>query len=497
MTAALVPTAPRERSPYRWLAVTMVLTLFAGGRVTVPLLAWLAPIFALRFTRTVRRAWIGYALIGAVAAVSLLVGWRGMIPLAPAAKAMLVVGNAVAAGLPYAVDRALRPRLSGWLATLPFPLATTVIEFANMGSGSPVGSFGSTAYSQAGQVVLLQILSVTGIWGLTFLMAWLAPLANWAWEEDFARPTVRRAGAAFGGVMAAVLIFGGARLALAALAEDDAPGTVRVASFTELSIDFARLMPMLATDRSGFAKETRALHDGYFRRTAAEAGAGAKIVLWPEGAGVGIEEDEPALIAAGKAAAKDGGIYLAIPFFTMYRDRARPPENKLLVFDPAGGLALEHVKYGGNVFEGSKKGDGVLRTVETPYGTLSGVICWDTDFIRTIAQAGRNGTDILLSPAHDWRELDPLHGEMTAFRAIENGITVVRQADLGWSVVTDPYGRTLASMDHFRTTDRTMIAQVPVRGVRTVYAMIGDLFAWLAVAGLALVAAWAWRPGRR
>lgn len=48
-------------------------------------------------------------------------------------------------------------------------------------------------------------------------------------------------------------------------------------------------------------------------------------------------------------------------------------------------------------------------------------------------------------------------------------------------------GRTLSTVDHFLTTaDRAMVVQVPIRGVRTLYSRIGDLFAWIALAGLAL-----------
>jgi apolipoprotein N-acyltransferase len=151
---------------------------------------------------------------------------------------------------------------------------------------------------------------------------------------------------------------------------------------------------------------------------------------------------------------------------------------------------LEHYKYGFNLSEGSLPGDGVLRTVKTPFGTLSGVICWDTDFPATVRQAGRNGTDILMSLANDWREIDPLHGRMAVYRAIENGVSLVRQGNEGLSLATDPYGRVVASMDHFVASERVMVAQVPTHGVVTVYSVIGDLFGWLAVAGFVAVVAW-------
>jgi len=37
---------------------------------------------------------------------------------------------------------------------------------------------------------------------------------------------------------------------------------------------------------------------------------------------------------------------------------------------------------------------------------------------------------------------------MAPFRAIENGLTLVRQSDNGFSLVSDPYGRIVAREDH-------------------------------------------------
>jgi apolipoprotein N-acyltransferase len=80
---------------------------------------------------------------------------------------------------------------------------------------------------------------------------------------------------------------------------------------------------------------------------------------------------------------------------------------------------------------------------------------------------------------------------MAVFRAIENGVSLVRQADNGLSIVTDPYGRTLATTDHFTASERLMIAQVPTTGVTTVYSIVGDLFGWATVIGFPLLVCWA------
>ena len=86
---------------------------------------------------------------------------------------------------------------------------------------------------------------------------------------------------------------------------------------------------------------------------------------------------------------------------------------------------------------------------------------------------------------------------MAMFRAIENGVTLVRQADNGLSIVVDPYGRVSATMDHFNNTERVMVAKAPILSAFTVYSYIGDLFAWLAIAGFLAITAWVVVRGRR
>lgn len=491
------PTVVYDRYTWLWLALSAVATFFSGGNWIIPLATWLGAIFALRFMRT-QPTWRGWLLLYFVSYAVSLVGWWGVTPPSPTIwMHVITMAVGVLAGtLAYLLDRLLVPRLRGSVAgslaaTLVFPCASTAIEFFAL-TNNPVGSWGAIAYTQYGNPVAMQIVSVFGLWGVTFLVGWLASLVNWAWEQGFGTRAVRRVFAAASVAALLIVVAAYTRLGFA----PGAPETVRVAAFTEVSVDFSTLMPLLSNDPAAFRRETTAIHDAYLARSAAEAQAGAKIVLWPEGVGVGVAEDVDALVERGRALARAEGIYLAMPVFSLFPGEERVPENRLLIADPAGEIVLNHVKFGGNEFEGTLRGDGILQTVETPYGTLSGVICWDTDFPTVLRQAGRQGVDILLSPAHDWEEIDPVHGQMTAFRAVENGMTVVRIADLGYSVVTDPYGRTLAAGSHF-AGQRTLVASVPTGGTGTLYTTIGDVLGWASALGLAVLAVWAIVAGRR
>ena len=473
-----------DRWSYLWLAIGTVLSLFPSGRWPIPLAAWLGPVFMVRFMRT-QKVFRGFILVWLATYVTAVIAWWGMMPSSlplPANLVILAISTLTILGPSYLADRLLAPRLKGFAATLVFPLALTAMDYLSA-TFSPIGSFGAQAYTQYGNLALMQLLSITGMWGLTFLVSWFASVANWAWERSFGWPAIRRGAALYAGIMLLVMAYGSARLVFSPAQA----GTVRVAGLTVVDPDE---LIASADGKEALRRLTSDVRDRYMEQTIREARAGAKIVLWPEGAGLGFEEDEAALIARGKEVAAQEGIYLAMPLFTIYETPGRLPENKLIVAGPAGDIVLEHQKYGAGLLEGIQPGDRVLRTFNSPFGTISGIICWDADFPATVRQAGRNGTDILLVPSNDTREIDPMHTQMAVFRAIENGVSLVRQASGGLSIVADPYGRVLAGMDHFTASEWAMVAQVPTQGVFTVYSVIGDLFGWLALAGFAAIIAW-------
>jgi apolipoprotein N-acyltransferase len=101
------------------------------------------------------------------------------------------------------------------------------------------------------------------------------------------------------------------------------------------------------------------------------------------------------------------------------------------------------------------------------------------DFYSLMAQAGAERADIVISPAGDWRAIDPRHTEMASFRAIEQGFNLVRQANQGLSAAYDYQGHQLAHMDQYKARELDMVAQVPIRGVRTLYSILGNWLAWV------------------
>jgi apolipoprotein N-acyltransferase len=151
-------TAARYRAwwSWAWLAVGAALLPFSLFQTVLPLAAWLAPVFLLRFART-QRAIVALPLIGLVSYLATLIATRGFFS-APQSYLFALAG--LFSAIAYGLDRLLVPRLRGVLRTLVFPLADTTLNL--LFSSSDFGIWGLAAYTQAANLPLLQIVSLTG-----------------------------------------------------------------------------------------------------------------------------------------------------------------------------------------------------------------------------------------------------------------------------------------------------------------------------------------------
>jgi apolipoprotein N-acyltransferase len=485
------------RRPVLLLAGGILATL-AAGTYSIAIAAWLAPVFLLRVARSGSLA-TGLLPAAVTSGLAFALAWRGTFGI-PFGGFVLI---GLTFSLPYAIDRAIAARLRGVAQSLVFPAAWVSLEFAlarlPLVGGQPLGSWGAVAYSQTGALPLLQIVSVTGIWGITFLIGWFASVANWAWARDMEWRCVGRGLAAYAGLLAALTLGGGIRIATAPAGTEN----VRIAGIAvdnpALTVGVwnpvARGRPITEADRAAMRLQLESLHDTLFEASRREARAGARIVTWAEDNAIVFKEDEPALLDRGRALAREEGIHLFMAMVALLA--GQQAENKVVVIAPDGQVGFAYLKAFPTPWEASVRGDGVLRFIDSGHGRLGAAICYDFDHPALIRAAGRARADIMMAPSDDGMQADPLHAHMATLRAIENGFSLVRPVIGGRSLAVDPYGRILAQAEYgaeayFAGGTHVIVAHVPTRGVATVYARVGDLLAWLSLAllcGLGGVAA--------
>jgi apolipoprotein N-acyltransferase len=360
----------------------------------------------------------------------------------------------------------------------------------------PVG--GLPAYTQYGNLPLMQLASVTGIWGINFLVNWFAPVVNEVWERGTSPSVLRSSLLPFGIVLAAVMAYGSGRLTIGTTAP-----AVRVAGLTpDRSLylrdpsgaeitwppiqDIARASD---AERATWRPTWLQVTDDLLARSRQQARAGAKIITWAEESAFVLTEDVPAVLDQARSVAREEHVYLQLGLQPILHTQQFPfAENRAILIDPTGNTVWDYHKAHPIPYsEGLNYSGGpeIAPFIDTPYGRIAGVICYDTDYVPYMHQPASAQVGLVLAPANDWAAVRYDHTHVAVYRAVENGFSMMRPDALGISLAVDPFGRELASADYYDTADGLdLVATMPVQAVPTLYSRIGDVFAWLAIVAL-------------
>jgi len=494
-------TVLSDRYSWLWFVLGALLLPFSHIQTVFALAPWLAPIFLIRFLRTQRKA-VGMPALYLAYIVAAWISLRnGFLSPPPGFLLMLAIcsGYALVLSLRYFADRLVAPRLSGIARTLVFPLASTVIDWLMI--FGPFLTYGSPAYAQYGNLPLMQMVSLTGMWGLTFLVSWLGPVVNALWEQGFDLRRAWRVIAPFGVTLLAVLLYGSIRLAFF----PPTGQTVLAAGITP-DRDIWRYQPVeeiargSETRREELRAETGPILDDLFLRTRQLAQAGVKVITWSETAVFVLQEDDAALMEQARRVAQEEGIYLQVGVMTVLRAEQHPyGQNRAVLFSPDGNQVWDYHKALPVVIGDAAEiapGPGIVPAVDTEFGRLAAYICQDADLPGYARQAGQARAGILLAPYDDWVPIHFDHARMAVFRAVENGFSLIRATGKGYSLAADYQGRPLAFADYYGAPKSAAVAAIPMQGVTTLYSIIGDVFAYLSIAGFLGIVALAFIPRR-
>ena len=465
----LEPSTLDWRGVPRWAYLLMgaLALALAGLKWNVAPLAWVAPVPFLLYLRVYSGTrWSRALLLLAILAGANLMTIKFLTAPVPWMLAPSYgVPIALVTWLVYLAWNAIRMRAGGRWSLYAFPALLALAEVAAYRL-TEVGVWGATANTQLEDLRLLQLVSLVGVSGIGFLMAWGASLVATLIAER--RALTRMDVAAFVVVLALTYAYGSLRL------HREQPGeTVTVAGIV------ADLGPTPEGLPAGeaVARNTEDL----FARSEWAADRGARLVVWNEAATVVQRSDEPAFVERGVDLARRRGVDLVLAYIVPLSEAPFGMENKYVWISETGEVLETYFKHHPVPGEGSVRGNDPLRALERPYGFAAGAICYDYDFPEMSLGHASAGAGLVVVPASDWRGIDPYHTQMARIRAIEGGFSVVRPVRWATSGAFDAYGRQRAAMSHFEENDRVMLATVPTTPAPTLYASIGDSAALLYV----------------
>jgi apolipoprotein N-acyltransferase len=349
---------------------------------------------------------------------------------------------------------------------LLFPAIMVLMEWIQY-SFTPFASWGVAAYTQSHNLTLMQSVSLFGMAGLSFLIYW----ANISVAEIVInRKTTLQTFQAPLSVLLILVLFGALRYDIGKSKGSD---TIIVAAVgTDSEVSGLPLPLKESNDR---------IKAALFRRTIIAAKSNAAIVVWNEAAIFILPEEDAEWRDTLSALISQLKISLVASYVVPVSTAPLKLANKYLFIDPTGTIVYTYHKHQPVPGEPSMKGKESLQVMDIAGTKIGGAICYDYDFPYMAKGFGKLNADIIALPSSDWRGIDPLHSKMAAFRAIEQGHSILRSTRFGNSVAITPYGEIISQMSSFDKNDKIMMAYLPVKGVTTLYSRIGDLFVYCCI----------------
>lgn len=379
----------------------------------------------------------------------------------------IVVAPAVVFALSVLLYRALLLRGAAWSALLALPALRVAFEYI-FNLTSPHGTAMSLSYTQLGFLPVLQLASITGPWGITFLLlAFSSALAIILHLRTSARKKAVQILAATCCAAFAVLTYGAMRLAqLPPAGHNTKVGLI--ASDTPANSGVA-----------GPGPATEARYRSYASVAATLIARGANVVVIPEDLGVLPDSAAvPADSAFQALADKTGATIIA----GVNHRTATAEYNEARVYTPAEPVLEYHKQHLLPPFESHFTPGTALTMLHESKDKWGVAICKDMDFTPLSRQYGNAGAALLLVPAWDFN-LDWIsHGHMAIMRGVESGFAIARAGRGGSLLLTDNRGRILAETRSNSAPFATLLADVPTVHDNTLYLRFGDWFAWLALA---------------
>jgi apolipoprotein N-acyltransferase len=438
------------------------------------------------WTSSVLAVFGGMPMLLAIVAMTLLAAYLAIYP----AITAMVMGRLVSQG--------------GRAALFVLPAAWVATEYLRglLFGGFPWVPLGN---SQVTMLAVAQVASVFGVYGLSALVAFVNAAIAFALLTTGRSRVIAIAATAV--LLIAIAAWGSWRVGEGSLTREGTPLRVGL-----IQGNVAQAEKMNPTPQS-----SRRIFTSYIAMTRDAVRRGAEYVIWPESSTPFTFGHD----AVGEAALRDLAREVGVPILFGSDQIVAEPEprqyNAAFLLGPGGETTAVYRKIHlvpfGEFFPLQEwltfaaplvrrflpftPGDAVVMLPVNGHRT-STAICYEVVVPGLMREAVLQGSELLTTITNDgWYGTSSApfqHFEMASMRAIEEGRYLARAANTGISGVVDPYGRIVQASAIFEQVG--LVVEARLLTGRTIYSLIGDVIAYVAMALTVIALLIARRPTR-
>ncbi|MDF2653130.1 MAG: hypothetical protein K0Q73_8935 [Paenibacillus sp.] len=457
---------------------------------------WVAPtlLFIYIYNSKVKQA---FPLATGSLSVVLIIAYQKVIPGGLVVVSITVLISTIMLIALLLLNKWVVARMGNVASVLFLPMLLTSFEYFTS-YGNVFGTFNSSAYSQLDIRPVAVLASVFGIWGIVFIQYLVASLLAFVFKSG---NEVRQNKRILISALTLIFVFVGVGAVLDS--GRDQSSTIKAAGITPDRILWDDTIKQLferwetagfhdqRNDQPLFTDQIHKINEGMIKRTKQELEIGSRLIGWSEGAAIVMEHEEDVFLQRLQSLSAEYEAVLVAGYVRVNAQAGSKMDNKLVIIDADGTIKTQYSKF--SLVPGEEryfnKGMEKVPVVETAVGRIAAAICFDADFPHLVREAGLRNPDILVLPSSDWKEISPYHTEISAFRAIENRMSVLRVTHAGLSSVYDSRGILVAGMSDWDSEHGTILStELPLplpERKDSLYKMIGDVLPLLF--GIAIV----------
>ena len=446
-----------------------ILSIFSIGKLNIPITIFIWPFCFLHYLHlNSSNKLLSLSKVYFCFLISNLLRWIGCSNRSLSYDFLAGFYFSINTSIPYSIDLYFYDKLPKWKNIFIFPLIVSFTEYIL--SFYSFSNNNLYSYSQLDNIPLLQIISLFGTFFLSFIITLFSSVLDYGILIYKKENKIPKCIHYYITLIIIIYLYGGIILLLPYNKE-----TMRAVSVMGVSQPY---YVRHEKDILPLNKYYEYINDSMKKAK----DINADFISYAERAFAVFEDDKNILLEQVINYVKKYNINTLLSLDIRYTmNEIRNKENMNIFIDSKGNILYEYTKHNlipfveDDYIPSSKP----LKVLDTDFGKMSTVICYDINYPMFINSLSRNHIDILIVPSWDYPGVAEFQSKEARYKAIEGGFNLIKNTANGVVIASDYKGRKLSYYSGESCQDYFIITELYKHGVKTLYSYIGKVFNWI------------------
>ena len=461
------------------LFIGTICSIFSIGKLNIPITIYIWPFCFLHYLHINDNKIRSLIKVYICILIANLIRWIGCSDLNIYYDFMVGFYFSISTSIPYIIDLIFYKKISKSKSVFIYPLTIGFVEY--IFSFSPLSNNNLLAYSQLDNLCFLQIISLFGTFFLSFIIALFASILDYSIEIYQKEKKLSKFMYYYIIINIIIYLYGGIILIIPYNKD-----TFRAVSVRGIS-------PYYLFKEENDIRPLDTYYE-YINDTLSKAKSiNADFISYAERAFAFEEEDYNKFMNKVLDMVKYYKIDTLLSLDIRYKKEEIPNKRNMNMFIQSNGeIKYNYTKH--NLLPFAEfdyfPTDEPLQVVNTKYGKLSAVICYDVNYPIFINSLSKMNLDILIVPSWDYSSVAEFQSQEARYKAIEGGFNLIKNTAEGVVIASDYKGRILNYFSAKGCEDYFIVSELYKHGVVTLYSYIGQWFNLIYLLGIFIVIYW-------